>query len=381
MIELTTELENQFKKHSIDALKDKLWDNEVIAMFYYPAGSGTWLIVGAEQLGDDWLLYGYCHITDWEWGSVSFKELSNLEVHGYMIQNVIFQECITVQQFKDNFMQDQNMNYPFSDFSDKVIAYIKLQTSQECKELVRKEIVRKPNIVYESVNLPINKSYCLAVNLDETYEDYLKMPLSFVEYLNCLIYDYRHFAESRDSEFLNIKVGTIRGTLINSDKNIELLKDIPHRDFLDLSIIYYLDSAQRTITISNALATELGLNEEDLYNEAIKNSDNTVLLKASTFIKTDDYTRSYILTNQDGVKGSFSIFSDELKNLAARLEQNLYVLPCSIHNIVLVPEGTIPKEIILLMHKENGPDKDSDKFLSENVYYYSHITGEFSIVE
>ena len=38
-------------------------------------------------------------------------------------------------------------------------------------------------------------------------------------------------------DFIEIKAGTkIRGCLINTERNKALLEEIPHRDFLDLSI-------------------------------------------------------------------------------------------------------------------------------------------------
>ena len=37
-------------------------DAEVLVKYFNPCGSGTWLITEAEREGDDWRLFGYCHI-------------------------------------------------------------------------------------------------------------------------------------------------------------------------------------------------------------------------------------------------------------------------------------------------------------------------------
>lgn len=53
-------------------------DAEVIVKYFNPCGAGTWLITEGEKLEDgDWLLHGYCHIFEWEWGAVLLSELEN----------------------------------------------------------------------------------------------------------------------------------------------------------------------------------------------------------------------------------------------------------------------------------------------------------------
>lgn len=54
-------------------------DSEVIVKYFNPFGLGTWLITEAELQSDgEWLLFGLCHIYEWEWGYVSLSELESL---------------------------------------------------------------------------------------------------------------------------------------------------------------------------------------------------------------------------------------------------------------------------------------------------------------
>lgn len=79
---LTKEIEKKFEKHPLRSQDGKGKNAEVLVKFFNPYGSGTWLITEAEkQENGDWLMFGYCHITDWEWGYVSFNELNAIRVN------------------------------------------------------------------------------------------------------------------------------------------------------------------------------------------------------------------------------------------------------------------------------------------------------------
>lgn len=51
-------------------------DWKVIVMYFDPRNLfHQWLIVSGRKRNDDWELYGLIHLLDWEWGSVSLKQL------------------------------------------------------------------------------------------------------------------------------------------------------------------------------------------------------------------------------------------------------------------------------------------------------------------
>ena len=54
---------------------------EVVVKYFNPYGSGTWLITeGEKQKDGDWLLFGMCHIFEWEWGYIMLSELESVRV-------------------------------------------------------------------------------------------------------------------------------------------------------------------------------------------------------------------------------------------------------------------------------------------------------------
>ena len=78
---LTNEIIKKFKEYPLYSQDGKGEDSVVLVKYFNPCGAGTWLITEAEQQEDgDWLLFGYCHIFEWEWGYVLLSELQNLKL-------------------------------------------------------------------------------------------------------------------------------------------------------------------------------------------------------------------------------------------------------------------------------------------------------------
>jgi hypothetical protein len=79
---MTKEIEKKLAKYPIYSQDGKGEEAEVIVKYFNPYGRGTWLITEAEKLEDgDYLLYGYCHIFEWEWGEVLLSEIENATVN------------------------------------------------------------------------------------------------------------------------------------------------------------------------------------------------------------------------------------------------------------------------------------------------------------
>lgn len=78
---LTKEIEKAFEEHPFDSQNGKGFDSEVVVKYFNPVGAGTWLITEAQKQEDgDWLLFGYMHIFEWEWGYVTLNQLKNIKL-------------------------------------------------------------------------------------------------------------------------------------------------------------------------------------------------------------------------------------------------------------------------------------------------------------
>ena len=179
--------------------------------------------------------------------------------------------------------------------------------------------------------------------------------------------------------------------VISAGKNEEFLKAVPVIYYLDLAIVFYIlfevdDSGTATIPITNELMELWGTNARELYEIAKKNSP--LLLPATlkpmrvvieellgneceSCILDDDIM--FVLTNQLRNFGAACIlYGDILEQINGQLDENYYILPSSIHEVIIIPESQSPgKEQLLEMVAEiNETQVDPEEVLSNQVYYY-----------
>jgi hypothetical protein len=78
---MTKEIEKKLSKCPIGSKDGQGKNAEVIVKYFNPYGAGTWLITeGEKQENGDWLLFGMCHIHEWEWGYVMLSDLEALRL-------------------------------------------------------------------------------------------------------------------------------------------------------------------------------------------------------------------------------------------------------------------------------------------------------------
>ena len=54
-------------------------DPIVVAHFFNPSGQGDWYIIEGNKEEDDYILYGLCHIFEYEFGYVSLNDLKSVK--------------------------------------------------------------------------------------------------------------------------------------------------------------------------------------------------------------------------------------------------------------------------------------------------------------
>ena len=187
--------------------------------------------------------------------------------------------------------------------------------------------------------------------------------------------------------------------LVNTMQNEDMLKNLPHREFQDLSIMYRWivgvdQKGLSSIVINNNVAESLGMGEEELFKAAAENtrrilppvvqSMNEVIMDmfmadgmpkelAEQMIgEQEPEMTMWVISNERKIEGAASmLYEDKLHNLAEKVGTDLYILPSSIHEVIAVSvEMGEPEELARMVSEINMDQVDISERLSNQVYHY-----------
>ncbi len=182
--------------------------------------------------------------------------------------------------------------------------------------------------------------------------------------------------------------------LVNLEENAEKLLEIPYKTVNDLAAVFYIETNRSSdgvlkVCITNDLMEMYGINEDELYDIAVKNL-NTFSVPCfkgvSELISEDiglDIPKSkaeqiYVITNGDRVNGSAQILNDNLmEQVSIKFGGDFYIIPSSIHEVFAIPVGNRPVEELEDMVREvNSTEVKKEDKLSDSVYAYDSINHE-----
>lgn len=229
------------------------------------------------------------------------------------------------------------------------------------------------------------------------------------------------------NSFQNVKEN-ILFKLIHYYKNQELLDHVPHIRYLDLAIVFYCGVPGRffekgTILIHHQHLEQWQVQTEDLRRAAADNtrrlapealtnmeevlrglfvrrlkqkfeSENKEIL-VNRFMseqypelvteglkRSDGRYKMYVLSNKDQLFGAAAmLYPGVVERFAEQLDCNLYLLPASVHEIIIVPDdGNGDKDDLQMIVGEiNDTNVDPEEVLSYSVYYYDRQTRDITI--
>ena len=218
----------------------------------------------------------------------------------------------------------------------------------------------------------------------------------------------REAAEAMDEVFkeapipsldMNTAKDNIIFQLVNTMQNEDMLKNLPHREFQDLSIIYRwvvgVDQKGLSSTvINNNLAKSLGMGEEELFKAAAENTRRILppVVQSMNEVMRDMFVADgmpkeladlmigeqepemtmWVISNERKIDGAASmLYEDKLHSLAERVGTDLYILPSSVHEVIAVSvEMGEPEELARMVAEVNMDQVDLSERLSNQVYHY-----------
>ena len=184
--------------------------------------------------------------------------------------------------------------------------------------------------------------------------------------------------------------------VVNYRSNEKLLEQVPHKRILDLAVVFYclLDNEygrSATALIYNNNLKNWNVTIDDVYKAALNNTPDLLHSKISSMaalfekcgvnvdgeeVDLKDYVPSdmYVLTNESKLNGAACIlYENVLYDFAQKLGADLYILPSSVHEVILLPKLSMfeKDELVNMVKEVNTEGVAADEVLSDHVYEYN----------
>ena len=289
----------------------------------------------------------------------------------------------------------------FEEFTENVLKEICIRVDGAFQ--IRKNNVTKNNNV-KLTGITVMKEGAdtgPCIYLDEFFREYESGGMKFDEIVDEV---YKLVVEHKDDDvsgfdvsgFLNWETvrGTIYSKLVNAGQNQEQLKTIPHRMFLDLAVVYYVqvrvtEDESGAILIHNNHMESWGQEEETLYKTAMENmrtEGEAVFVSMGTLIKqmwpdavvhpeADAHdTEMYILTNSRKKYGAAELLDrNTLRMIADEMGDKFIVLPSSVHECIILRTCELSEyeRLAYMVQEVNDTAVRKEERLSYHIYVYS----------
>ncbi len=182
----------------------------------------------------------------------------------------------------------------------------------------------------------------------------------------------------------------------SDDADEEVLRQMPHDVFMDINVTY-----RKLVNNSGRLKStplmqkdlqESGIGEDELFEIAKNNTKR--LFRPSLFrleelvdqlmgghkaeeiynsSESENKNEMYVLTNEYGSYGAvWMMYDDVLENIAERIGASYYILPSSVHELIIVGEneGIEPYMLKNMVSDINKTVVDTCDKMSDSIYYF-----------
>lgn len=314
-------------------------------------------------------------------------------------------------EMEDNFM---------SDFTTKLISELERLTAGT-ETVIQTNQVTKPNNIDRTAICIKQADSNLGINY---YLDDLMAKHEAGQTVEDIAKDILHHS-SNDTTFKNSSILTSIISNISSYENIKdsifirllnlkgsgkYLDDkiffpfIENGDTYELAICPCIripanDDSIGTIAITQQLRSRWNISDDELLKNAIECTKKTYGYKfqnifdvISTLISENDSFSEYmnppepniyVFSNTISCNGAATmLFNDELREFADRLGYDLFIIPSSIHETLIIPDdGSVnPSSVQDMILEVNRNEVQPDEILSNHLFYYSRSTNKVTIV-
>lgn len=274
---------------------------------------------------------------------------------------------------------------------------------------VRTNEVRKNNgVVLQAVVIQAEgESVSPTIYIDKFIEDIEKEEASVAEVAEEI---FEMYEENRNPELgatisdLTKKefiLGHVEYQLVNADRNAERLQGVPSKKIADLAALYrtVISNDERgtaSFVVSDEMMKVAGISIEELDEAADRNTKNAgFLVKSMQQVMAEmmgmpeemaeamaDGPQMFVLTNGRKTNGAnILLFKEQLAELAEKVDDDFFILPSSIHELLAIPASQVDdaEQLRQMVREVNDTQVAPDEILGYEVYLYNRETGEVEV--
>lgn len=185
--------------------------------------------------------------------------------------------------------------------------------------------------------------------------------------------------------------------VVSVERNAALLKTVPHKIIEDMAVVYRfiiddIGEGTGTILITNQMLEHYGITAEQLHVDAVENApkNRPIVIKGMSEVLTEmmgvekaemlgfypiepEDERIFVASVPDNVHGAGVLaYPDFMDQAAERVGGDFYILPSSIHELLIVPDtGEMElTDLKNMVQTVNATEVAPEDKLTDSVYHY-----------
>ncbi|WP_334195851.1 DUF5688 family protein, partial [Muricomes intestini] len=345
--------------------------------------------------------YGYVRDTQESFTEYYDGDLENIpdeyRVMNFQGSNEKERKTMDYEKFKQEFAEDIKQNLYERGYGEVTVNFNEVEKANQKYEAM--------SVAPEGSNVGVNFNLEQAFAAYETSGDYQGVVSSAAN----VISEGLDNAPAVDvSALMNYEAmkDKLSIEVISAETNEDLLSKIPHDRIEDLAVVYRFvlesnDNGRSSILVSNDLIERMGVTPEQLKADALENAPeirpaviqgmNEVMremMGPEVFemmgIPEQTEEMMYVATVPDKNSGAGVLaYQDFMDQAAEKIGGDFFILPSSIHEILLVPDDGQKgaDELRAMVMDVNATQVSPEEKLTDNVYHYDSKEHIFELAE
>lgn len=279
----------------------------------------------------------------------------------------------------------------YSEFTEALLSFVRMDLPEECSAKLHTVIKNNDTRLTGLTITETGRNIAPTIYLDHYYEKYCE-GMEVNQIVDEIVQTYLEYRPREDfdmtffTDYEKVK-DRIVYKLVNRERNKELLQDVPYVPFLDLAVVFCCllrdnPGGSATVLIRQKHMELWHVTTKDLFALAKENSprllsyeleDMNALMKQICGEDTMESGQMYVLSNRQRLFGASCILDETLmEQIAKEQDSGFYVLPSSIHEVILLPRHTpdTSEALSRMVQEINATHLSSEEVLSDHVYYY-----------